>query len=155
MWPRSRPSKFASVSQAVEWCVRSGQVRNHESARVSMPGQVVDQEGRLAAVKVSVDEVEEEAVGRPEVGDAIMEEGEGTDLGGPRATEPPAKHLTWRVDLARSEPHWQVGGTGRVGRDLEPCVVTGNPVCGYRDFFLASWNLMESNVWLQEKFCDQ
>ena len=27
-----------SVSHAIEWCVRSGQARNIESAKVSMPG---------------------------------------------------------------------------------------------------------------------
>jgi len=47
---RSRPQSFGSVSQAIEWCVRSGQVRNLESARVSMPGQIVNKEtGQLAA----------------------------------------------------------------------------------------------------------
>ncbi|KAK2159278.1 hypothetical protein LSH36_155g03001 [Paralvinella palmiformis] len=36
----SRPKTFKSVEFAVEWCVRSGQVRNLESAKVSMVGQV-------------------------------------------------------------------------------------------------------------------
>jgi len=49
---RSRPQSFGSVSQAIEWCVRSGQVRNLESARVSMPGQIVNKEtGQLAAAE--------------------------------------------------------------------------------------------------------
>ncbi|XP_025085238.1 protein phosphatase methylesterase 1-like [Pomacea canaliculata] len=37
---RGRPKVFNSLDQAIEWCVRSGQVRNLESARVSMVGQV-------------------------------------------------------------------------------------------------------------------
>lgn len=37
---RGRPSVFRSLEHAIEWCVRSGQVRNVESARVSMVGQV-------------------------------------------------------------------------------------------------------------------
>jgi protein phosphatase methylesterase 1 len=49
---QGRPRMFASVEQAVEWCVRSGQVRNQESARVSMPGQVVSSTGVLAAKMV-------------------------------------------------------------------------------------------------------
>merc|ERR1719348_1415449 len=49
----NRPSKFNSVEQAVEWAVRSGQVRNVESARVSMPGQIVSPEGVLAAALIS------------------------------------------------------------------------------------------------------
>ena len=32
------PLLFRSVSHAIEWCVRSGQARNLDSARVSMPG---------------------------------------------------------------------------------------------------------------------
>ena len=37
---RSRPKSFPSLNYAIEWSVRSGQVRNVESARVSMPGQL-------------------------------------------------------------------------------------------------------------------
>ncbi|XP_049847292.1 protein phosphatase methylesterase 1 isoform X1 [Schistocerca gregaria] len=37
---RSRPTGFKSIEQAVEYSVRSGQVRNLESAKVSMPGQI-------------------------------------------------------------------------------------------------------------------
>jgi len=37
---RGRPSTFNTIENAIEWCVRSGQVRNTESARVSMPGQI-------------------------------------------------------------------------------------------------------------------
>lgn len=38
---RSRPQKFRSIQHAIEWCVRSGQIRNTDSARVSMPGQII------------------------------------------------------------------------------------------------------------------
>ncbi|CDW53684.1 protein phosphatase methylesterase 1 [Trichuris trichiura] len=41
---RSRPSSFASMEKAIEWSVRSEQVRNVESARVSMPGQFIARE---------------------------------------------------------------------------------------------------------------
>lgn len=37
---RSRPNKFHSLEFAIEWSMRSGQVRNADSARVSMPGQL-------------------------------------------------------------------------------------------------------------------
>lgn len=50
---RSRPQEFRSVDHAIEWCVRSGQVRNLQSARVSMPGQITDRDGRLASALVS------------------------------------------------------------------------------------------------------
>ena len=83
-----------------------------------MPGQVCDQSGVLVAAKIPREEDGEEKgsglkverVDRAEAGDCIQEEdgdsAEG-DMAGPRTTEPPSQHLTWRVDLAASEPHWQ------------------------------------------------
>lgn len=38
---RSRPHFFKSIPQAIEWSVRSGQIRNVDSAKVSMPGQIM------------------------------------------------------------------------------------------------------------------
>ena len=40
-------------------------------------------------------------------------------MAGPRTTEPPAQHLSWRVDLAASEPHWQGWFQGLSQRFLE------------------------------------
>ena len=37
---RSRPQQFSSLETAIEWSMRSGQIRNAESARISMPGQL-------------------------------------------------------------------------------------------------------------------
>lgn len=37
---RSRPSGFKSIEFAIEWYVRSGQVKNVEAAKISMPGQI-------------------------------------------------------------------------------------------------------------------
>ncbi|KAJ4436143.1 hypothetical protein ANN_18770 [Periplaneta americana] len=46
---RGRPTHFKSLEHAIEWCLRSGQVRNLESAKVSMPGQIKNSEtGKLA-----------------------------------------------------------------------------------------------------------
>ena len=39
---RSRPKSFPSIEYAIEWSMKSGQVRNSESARVSMPGQLTN-----------------------------------------------------------------------------------------------------------------
>ncbi|XP_047739970.1 probable protein phosphatase methylesterase 1 [Hyalella azteca] len=38
----ARPSSFASLQEAVLWSYRSGQTRNLDAARISMPGQVVN-----------------------------------------------------------------------------------------------------------------
>jgi len=144
---QGRPRMFASVEQAVEWCVRSGQVRNHESARVSMPGQVVYSTGELAA-KMVEDMVESEhgqgggqpARRQPSVSrDSIREEVEdgetetaGVDFKTPAApsdcgvavdrTPPetftgPGK-LSWRIDLARTEQYWAGWFTGLSSRFL-------------------------------------
>ena len=37
---RGRPSEFPSLENAIEWSVRSGQTKNLESARISMPSQL-------------------------------------------------------------------------------------------------------------------
>jgi len=131
---QGRPRMFASVEQAVEWCVRSGQVRNHESARVSMPGQVVNSKGVLAA-KLVEDIVETEnghgggqpVRRQPSVSrDSIKEETEDDESGtsedtfktpivppGPVIDRTPpetftgSSQLSWRIDLARTEPHWE------------------------------------------------
>lgn len=39
---RTRPTKFPSLSNAIEWSVRSGMAKNSEAARVSMPGNLVN-----------------------------------------------------------------------------------------------------------------
>uniref|UniRef100_A0A8C1JDC5 Protein phosphatase methylesterase 1 n=1 Tax=Cyprinus carpio TaxID=7962 RepID=A0A8C1JDC5_CYPCA len=50
---RSRPKTFKSVENAIEWSVKSGQIRNVESARVSMVGQVKKCEEPLSSPGVS------------------------------------------------------------------------------------------------------
>ena len=37
---RGRPGKFKSVDQAIEWAVRTNYIKNLQSAKISMPGQV-------------------------------------------------------------------------------------------------------------------
>ncbi|CAH2054152.1 unnamed protein product, partial [Iphiclides podalirius] len=50
---RGRPTHFKSIEHAIEWCVRSGQVRNVESAKISMPSQILNcQTGLLATNEV-------------------------------------------------------------------------------------------------------
>ena len=39
---RGRPKNFPSIDNAVEWALRTAQVKNVEAARVSMPGQLVN-----------------------------------------------------------------------------------------------------------------
>lgn len=48
----SRPTKFHSLTNAIEWSIRSGMTKNPEAARVSMPGNLVNSENRLAIYDV-------------------------------------------------------------------------------------------------------
>lgn len=119
---RSRPTHFKTIQQAIEWSLRSGQIRNLDSARVSMPGQIINCETN----KLSTNELP--LVGSTELTtppvdftnpmsiaeDPIEEEIEETD--GPSAPKfkPPSndpeafnrKKYTWRVDLGKSENYW-------------------------------------------------
>uniref|UniRef100_A0A131XS79 Protein phosphatase methylesterase 1 n=1 Tax=Ixodes ricinus TaxID=34613 RepID=A0A131XS79_IXORI len=132
---RGRPSSFSSLEYAVEWCVRSGQVRNLESARVSMPAQLKnsrtgepatksivetassrtaaeDAEKRLLndeapSVMARVDQIAEE----PEVGTAekpTLQDGSGgfKPPSAARTSEDSGKFV-WRIDLSRTEEYWR------------------------------------------------
>ncbi|CAG4993007.1 unnamed protein product [Colias eurytheme] len=118
---RGRPTHFKSIEHAIEWCVRSGQVRNVDSARVSMPSQIVN----CTTNQLAINEVEsytcESDDGEIPLtrGDVILEESEGDGDGegngdgeGDGFTKPtPVVHsgamrYRWRVDLSRTEQHW-------------------------------------------------
>jgi len=139
---RSRPQSFGSVSQAIEWCVRSGQVRNLESARVSMPGQIVNKEtGQLAAAEPP-QQLEDTQQNQPATAavpgkEQIKEEDETCESSGmeappaPRGMKAPPEPsgmkapsppsgmgYTWRIDLAATEPHWSGWFTGMSARFL-------------------------------------
>lgn len=120
---RSRPQQFRSISHAIEWCVRSGQARNLDSAKVSMPGQIKDRDGRLVSSllnDLTTSETKEQVVtpGKRMVPepppDSIQEEDEdGTSEKKPESPrhENPSDGgdggpYTWAVDLSKTEPHW-------------------------------------------------
>ena len=115
----SRPKQFSTPQQAIEYMVRSGQVRNVESARVSIIGQIqpmvtgpsnstdtsTASSSTLAAVSHSCDTVREEDEDEAEsTGDRVP-----TDHAPPLATSASAEEskYTWRIDLSRTEQFWQ------------------------------------------------
>ena len=50
---RGRPKNFPSIDNAVEWALRTAQVKNVEAARVSMPGQLINSKtGECASQEV-------------------------------------------------------------------------------------------------------
>lgn len=105
---RSRPNFFKSIPNAIEWCVRSGQIKNVESAKVSMPGQIVNCDTKmLATSELPLDPSQEASTGMTNPM-SIPEDGEEPE---PASTmfQAPAdvnKKYTWRIDLAKSERFW-------------------------------------------------
>ncbi|KAL0117208.1 hypothetical protein PUN28_010210 [Cardiocondyla obscurior] len=111
---RSRPSSFSTISQAIEWCVRSGQIRNIQSAKVSVPGQIKN----IETSKLATHDIDSLATqyntceSNPEPvipRDDIIEEEESSSM------PPPApvssiptinRKYVWRIDLAKTEQHW-------------------------------------------------
>ncbi|KAK2579588.1 hypothetical protein KPH14_010883 [Odynerus spinipes] len=108
---RSRPSSFSTIPQAIEWCVRSGQIRNVQSAKVSVPGQIKNTETNQLATHdidslshTSSCECDHEPVIQRE---DIIEEEDSINM------PPPTSNIVltnrkyvWRIDLAKTEQHW-------------------------------------------------
>lgn len=125
---RSRPTHFRSIEHAIEWCVRSGQVRNVDSAKVSMPSQILNCETNLLATneietyepsgeeavvatrhETRADSIAEEPDGEEEEeGKEVAEEQ--TQFAKPAPVEnaigSSSMKYKWRIDLSKSEPHW-------------------------------------------------
>lgn len=121
---RSRPKHFPSLENGIEWCVRSGQTRNLEAARVSMPGQLKNSVTNLPAISEldlkqtndPTDALESEPKTSLNTNTSSkllslekIEEESTQTLSEPQATfkSPRAKSgFTWRTDLSKSEPFW-------------------------------------------------
>lgn len=109
---RGRPSIFKSLEHAIEWSVRSGQIRNLESAKVSMVGQVK----RLDTEETATSELDQNM---PEMSDTIQEEEEDSEKTTespqtssdtfkiPTSTTEQTNKYTWRIDLGKTEPFWK------------------------------------------------
>uniref|UniRef100_A0A669B581 Protein phosphatase methylesterase 1 n=1 Tax=Oreochromis niloticus TaxID=8128 RepID=A0A669B581_ORENI len=102
---RSRPKTFKSLENAIEWSVKSGQIRNIESARVSMGGQVKKCEESTSSSGVS-----------NSIGEGIIEEEEDEEAeeesSKKRAKEDDQETkkesiFTWRVELSKTEKYWE------------------------------------------------
>lgn len=116
-----RPKKFQSLEQAIEWCVRTGQIRNVESAKVSMPGQLKNTKtGELAISDISkasgqegANTVPSSTIDRVPGDNCIVEEDESSTTDFKTPSAPPvapnpedACLYTWRIDLGGTEKHW-------------------------------------------------
>lgn len=116
---RSRPSTFSSIAKAVEWCHRSGQIRNVQSAKVSVPGQIKN----ILTGVLGADDLDSETKGQasastdtapaapiipvtPAPMGTIME----GELSSPSITQEPSmvksEKYVWRINLSKTEKYW-------------------------------------------------
>uniref|UniRef100_A0A3B3BDS6 Protein phosphatase methylesterase 1 n=1 Tax=Oryzias melastigma TaxID=30732 RepID=A0A3B3BDS6_ORYME len=101
---RSRPKTFKSLENAIEWSVKSGQIRNIESARVSMGGQVKKCEESSSSPSFS-----------NSAGEGIIEEEEDEEVEEQSSKKKMKEDdqevkkesvFTWRVELSKTEKYW-------------------------------------------------
>ncbi|CAL7945916.1 unnamed protein product [Xylocopa violacea] len=107
---RSRPSSFGSITQAIEWCVRSGQIRNVQSAKVSVPGQIKNTETNKLATH-DIDTLSQSSCEcnlETTLREDIIQEEESVNMPpppSPTSTTANRKYI-WRIDLSKTEQHW-------------------------------------------------
>ncbi|XP_054863924.1 protein phosphatase methylesterase 1-like isoform X1 [Amphiprion ocellaris] len=96
---KGRPKSFKSMDHAIEWSVKSGQIRNLESARVSMVGQIKRCEAEEADTLEQPSPVTDMVVERNE---------EFYDQSYVNDKENAASETVyrWRIDLSKSEKYW-------------------------------------------------
>jgi len=109
---RSRPKSFKSLKDAISWGMGNGHIKNEESARVSIPGQIKNvATGKLAteelenvAFDTSVESIVEPQYSSASFIDSIKEDEES----GPSSfsIDKPLGNYTWRIDLCKTEKHW-------------------------------------------------
>ncbi|TRY98615.1 hypothetical protein DNTS_005289 [Danionella cerebrum] len=100
---KGRPKSFKSIEHAIEWSVKSGQIRNLESAKVSMVGQVRRcdlEEGDSAEPVTPVPESSVE--GHEEFYDLNYV----TDKAESSTSAEPCSVYSWRIDLSKAEKYW-------------------------------------------------
>ncbi|XP_063241307.1 protein phosphatase methylesterase 1 isoform X2 [Bacillus rossius redtenbacheri] len=121
---RGRPTHFRSLEHAIEWCLKSNQVRNLESAKVSVPGQLKNVEtGKPATGDVDGYEPSQDQPCAT-LEDAIVEEDSSFKAPPPlsQSDNLVARKYTWRIDLGRTEPYWPGWFRGLSSRFLGCCV---------------------------------
>jgi len=127
---RGRPKSFASLEKAIEWAVRTGHIRNADSARVSMIGQLKKSDGETATHELetktqnggtetarqsarleALEEDEDETEESPEGANASANNGPASAISktvaGAAAAVPGQDGYVWRIDLAKTEPYWK------------------------------------------------
>ena len=100
---RSRPKSFVSLEKAIEWSVRSGQTKNVESARISMPAQLKPIKSAPNSSSTRPPPVFNETI--KEDDDESEERNEKT-AGNSRDETPAETSYEFRINLTRTERFW-------------------------------------------------
>ena len=110
----NRPKSFESIEKANEWCIKTGYVRNQESARVSMAGQLRKLNTSIENNDIctteetttsnngtmeSINEDEESPKGPSSMSDSL------TKYTGLKIN--PKHQYTWRIDLSKTSKFWE------------------------------------------------
>jgi len=113
---KSRPSSFRSLEEGIEWSIRSGQIHNVESARISMVGQLTrcnDSNGNETETNSSTssplshfsgvisEESEEEKAETPDT------TAETKDCPSVAQQQEAKERFTWRIDLSKTDRFWE------------------------------------------------
>jgi len=121
---RGRPKNFATLERAIEWAVRTGHIRNSDSARVSMIGQLKRSSGETATHELetkledaneakqsarleSLDEDEEREDDDNTAGAVAAVGTSGIATASTNASTGVQDGYVWRIDLAKTEPYWK------------------------------------------------
>eukprot|EP00730_Choanoeca_flexa_P016023 TRINITY_DN7490_c0_g2_i2.p1 TRINITY_DN7490_c0_g2~~TRINITY_DN7490_c0_g2_i2.p1 ORF type:complete len:286 (+),score=36.67 TRINITY_DN7490_c0_g2_i2:486-1343(+) len=104
---RSRPVTFETQEAGIKWALRNGQLRNCESARVSIPPQLMPATAKMVNDRTS-----------RSISNALAEEDEDAESTKSQPTQSSSSSsaaaaaaadqgYTWRVDLSKSAPYWE------------------------------------------------
>ncbi|XP_029310471.1 protein phosphatase methylesterase 1-like [Cottoperca gobio] len=103
---KGRPKSFKSLDHGIEWSVRSGQIRNLESARVSMVGQIkrceVEEADAVEEASPASDVVVE---GNKELSDQSHVNDKESAASEVSLSEGQSVYM-WRINLSKSEKYW-------------------------------------------------
>ncbi|XP_034021048.1 protein phosphatase methylesterase 1-like isoform X2 [Thalassophryne amazonica] len=101
---KGRPKFFKSVEDAIEWSVSSGQIRNLESARVSVAGQIKRCEVEDADTLTQRSLVTDVVVEREFDDQTCVNDNENAASDG--SLSKGQSVYKWQIDLSKSEKYW-------------------------------------------------
>jgi len=94
----NRPKTFPSSEKAIEWSVRTGYIKNIDSARVSMIGQLKENESSINEHSKSKKDENDQNLSESQ-SNSINEKSE--------ASQKLNKNFEWRINLMETEQYWK------------------------------------------------